>query len=292
MQDTDPRDDNLGVARSIGEIVDRTTLLVHDEIELAKAEVRSSLQDLLRGSVAGVLGGVFAVFGLVIFLQALALFLNDLFDWDSYPWLGYLTVAMGLFIIGGIVALFAMRSIKKGSQLTPEMAIEEARKTQEALKGPEPLEAEAVAVTTAAPVAAQPAAAVPAQPAAAQPAQPVPAEPAPLPPLDEKTAKRAAKEAEKARAQAEKEAAKQASEAAKQAARDRKAAEQAAANAKREAAKAQAAADKQAAKQAAQAEKLAKQEEKARAKAAKKRGDTGGEPPQPPAGDDPGQEGD
>ena len=107
MQDFDPQDDNLGVARAIGEIVDRTTLIVHDEIELGKAEILAAVQDLVRGSVAGILGGIFGVFGLVIFLQAGALFLNDLFNWNAYPWLGYLTVAMILFIFGGIAAWIA-----------------------------------------------------------------------------------------------------------------------------------------------------------------------------------------
>ncbi len=172
MQEFDPQD-NPGVARSVGEIVDRVTLLVHDEIELAKSEVLAAVQDLVRGTVAGVLGGIFAIFGLVIFLQAAALFLNDLFDWNAYPWLGYLAVAMLLFIFGAIAALVAMRKIKKGSQLTPDLAIAEARKTQDALRPPEPVDA---AVVPAGVVQAQ-AQAQEQAPAPATPAAPVQAPP-------------------------------------------------------------------------------------------------------------------
>lgn len=307
LQEFDPQD-NPGVARSIGEIVDRVTLLVHDEIELAKTEILAAVQDLLRGTVAGVLGGIFAVFGLVIFLQAAALFLNDLFDWNSYPWLGYLVVAFTLFIFGGIAAFVAMRKIKKGSQLTPELAIAEARKTQEALRPPEPIEGAVVptgeVVEAQPPAAAQPVPAAPVAPAPAAPAPPAPAPPAP--PVSDKTAKRAAKEAEKARAKAEKEAAKARAEAEKQAEKARQVAakqqaeaeKQAAkekAEAEKQAAKAKDEADKQAAKAKAEADKQAakarKQAEKQAKKDGKKSGGKGDGGPgganQPPAGDGP-----
>lgn len=276
MQEFDPNE-NPGVARSVGEIVDRVTLLVHDEIELAKAELMSAVQNLVRGTVAGVLGGIFAVFGLVIFLQAVALFLNDLFDWDNYPWLGYLVVAMMLFIFGALAAFFAAKKIKKGSQLTPEMAIEEARKTQEALRPPEPVEAQVVPATAqqatqqATQPTTQPATkpatqqTKPATPSAApaKPAAPAPGKPAaPAPAGDDKSAKRAAKEAAKAKAKAE-----------KQRAKEEEAAAKAKAKADKEAAKARAEAEQQAEKARKQAEKQAEKDRKQAEKAAKKAGD-------------------
>lgn len=121
------------LGQSVGEIIDRATALVHEEIELAKTEIEISLKNLLRGSVASILGGVFAFFGLIILLMGMSLFLTDLIN-DDYPWIGFFVVAVVLFIVGALAAVFALKKIQKGSQIVPEMAIDEARKTQEALR--------------------------------------------------------------------------------------------------------------------------------------------------------------
>lgn len=121
------------LGQSVGEIIDHTTALVHEEIELAKAEVAIALKNLLRGSVASILGGVFAFFGLIILLMGISLFLTDLIN-DDYPWIGFFIVALVLFVIGAIAAMFALKKIQKGSKIVPEMAIDEARKTQDALR--------------------------------------------------------------------------------------------------------------------------------------------------------------
>ncbi|HEV7918473.1 MAG TPA: phage holin family protein [Solirubrobacterales bacterium] len=125
---------NSGLGSSIGDIIDRLTTLIHEEIELAKAEMASALQNLLRGSVAAILGGVFAIFGLFVLLIGLAFFINDLFGFEEYIWPGFFIVAAAFFVFGGLAAIFALKKIKKGSHLAPSQAIAEARKTQEALK--------------------------------------------------------------------------------------------------------------------------------------------------------------
>lgn len=128
----DPRE-NQPLGQSFGEIVDRTTALVHEEIELARTEITISLKNLLRGSVASILGAVFGFFGLIILLMGASLFLTDLIA-DQYPWIGFFIVAVFLFIVAAIAALVALKKIKKGSKLMPEMAIAEARKTRGALQ--------------------------------------------------------------------------------------------------------------------------------------------------------------
>lgn len=128
----EPRD-KQPLGKSVGEIIDLATVLVHDEIELARTEITIALKNLLRGSVASILGGVFAFFGLIILLMGLSLFLTDLIA-DQYPWIGFFVVALFLFVIGAIAALFALKKIQKGAKLVPETAIDEARKTREALK--------------------------------------------------------------------------------------------------------------------------------------------------------------
>lgn len=128
---SDPKNNQPPLGESIGEIVDRTTALVHEEIELAKAEVAVSLQNLLRGSVAAIVGGVFAFFGLFILLIAISFLISDAISYGDWP--GFFVVAFVLFLGGGLLAFTALKKIKKGSQLVPTQAIEEAKKTQAAL---------------------------------------------------------------------------------------------------------------------------------------------------------------
>lgn len=129
---TDPSNSQPPLGQSIGEIIDRTTKLVYEEIELAKAEVAISLKNLLRGSVATIVGGVFAFFGIFILLIGIAFLISDAIG--DYIWLGFFIVAIAAFVIGGMAAVFALKKIKKGSHIVPSQAISEAKKTQEAIK--------------------------------------------------------------------------------------------------------------------------------------------------------------
>ncbi|MBJ7458341.1 MAG: phage holin family protein [Thermoleophilaceae bacterium] len=257
--------ENTSLGASISEIIDRTTKIIHEEIELAKAEMAVAAQDLLRGSVAGIVGGVFAFFGLFILLIALSFLVADAIGvW--YPWLGFFIVAFLCFGIGGLLAFVALKKIKKGSQIVPEQAISEARQTREALQADRPLETiDSVAVEEPTAGAAPAVVARPAKPADAAAADP-----------DVVEAKQELKEA---RADAEeleldakelKKRAKQEAKEAKEAAKAARVAEQEAAKADAIAAKAAEKADKEAAKAKAQAEKDAAKAAKAAEKQAKK----------------------
>ena len=52
------------------------------------------------------------------------------------PWLGYLIVAVLLFIFGAIAGFVAARFFKKGAPPTPQMAIEEAQLIKETVTAP------------------------------------------------------------------------------------------------------------------------------------------------------------
>jgi uncharacterized membrane protein YqjE len=120
--------------KSLGEIVadvsEKASLLVRQEIELAKAEVKDKLKKLTRGAVAGAAAGVFLVFGITTFFHGLAWFLNDVFDWEGNNWAGFGVVTGALFLLGILAALLALRLFKKGAPPTPDLAIEEARRTR------------------------------------------------------------------------------------------------------------------------------------------------------------------
>jgi uncharacterized membrane protein YqjE len=122
--------------KPLGEIVTDVTskaqLLVREEIELAKAEVTAKVSKLAKGAGFFAGAGVLAIFGLIYLFHMLAI---GLADWFSLKlWVGYAIVTVVIFLVVGLLAFLGLRSMKKGSPPVPELAIEEAKKTQAALK--------------------------------------------------------------------------------------------------------------------------------------------------------------
>ncbi len=126
-----PQDD---ASKSLGEIVsevsEKASLLVRQEIDLAKAEITGKISKLTRGAVIAAAAGVFAVFGITTFFHGLAWFLNDVFNWEDNNWAGFAVVTVALFLFAILAGLIAFRLFKKGAPPTPDMAIEEARRTR------------------------------------------------------------------------------------------------------------------------------------------------------------------
>jgi hypothetical protein len=122
-----------GIAAAIAEVSDRATLLVREEIELAKAEVAEKASKLVRGAVVGIAAGVFLVTALFFVLIGCAWLLyyylpigNDF----TYFW-GFFAMALILLVLGLIAGLIAARAVKRGSPPVPDMAIEEARRIRD-----------------------------------------------------------------------------------------------------------------------------------------------------------------
>jgi uncharacterized membrane protein YqjE len=126
-------DDGPQIATAVQEISERASLLVREEIELAKAEIAEKVTKLVRGAVVGTAAGVFAVFGLTILLHGFAWLLFSLFFDDVY-W-GFFIVAGVLFLLAGLSALLAIRWFKGGAPPTPDMAIDEAQRIRKTLSG-------------------------------------------------------------------------------------------------------------------------------------------------------------
>jgi NhaP-type Na+/H+ or K+/H+ antiporter len=122
----------------LGEIVNRISVnasaLVREEIELAKAEMEIKVKQIARGAVVGVTAGFFVLLGLIFAFHSLAWGLNDFFD---QPWLGFLITTALLFVLAGVAGLIAYKSFQAGAPPTPDLAIEEAKRTKEALEHPE-----------------------------------------------------------------------------------------------------------------------------------------------------------
>ena len=132
-----PPDGSAG--KSLGEIVaevsEKASLLVREEIELAKAEVKDKVSKLTRGAAIAVAAGVFVVFGITTFFHGLAWFLNDVFNWEDNNWAGFAVVTALLFLLAILAAFIALRLFKKGAPPTPDLAIQEAKATRAELEG-------------------------------------------------------------------------------------------------------------------------------------------------------------
>jgi hypothetical protein len=122
--------ENDNVAAALTEVSERLSVLVREEVELAKAEVTGKLSSLARGAAAVAVGAVFGVFALVFVLLTIAWGLNSAL---SSLWLGFLIVMVVLLILTVSAFLFAWRKLKVGAP-KPTMAIDEARKIRATVK--------------------------------------------------------------------------------------------------------------------------------------------------------------
>jgi uncharacterized membrane protein YqjE len=134
-----PNGDQATIAAAIVEVTDKATLIVREEIELAKAEITEKVTKLVKGAVVGLAAGVFAVIGL--------LFLVHGFAWlawwalpvgrTTYFW-GFFLVAAVLFAMGAVAGLLAYRAVKAGSPPVPAMAIDEAKRIRQTVQSSQP----------------------------------------------------------------------------------------------------------------------------------------------------------
>ena len=122
------------IADAVNEISERASLLVREEIELAKAEISQKLGFLARGAGVGAAAGVFAIFGVILLFEGLAWLAYWVlpFPTGTFFW-GFFVISAILFAFAGLAAMMASRLFKRGSAPTPQMAIEEAKKTKEEL---------------------------------------------------------------------------------------------------------------------------------------------------------------
>jgi hypothetical protein len=130
-QPQDTADKSLGDV--VAEVSEKASLLVREEIELAKAEVRDKVSKLTKGAAVGAAAGVFLVFAVTMFFHGLSWFITDLLD--EPPWVGFAIVTGLLFLLAALAGFVAFRLFKRGAPPTPDLAIEEAKRTRAELEG-------------------------------------------------------------------------------------------------------------------------------------------------------------
>jgi uncharacterized membrane protein YqjE len=123
---------NENLATAVTEVSERVSVLIREEIELAKAEVRVKAKSLTKGIVWFGLAAVLGLFGVIFVPVTLAWGLDDvLVNGVGGLWEGF-AIVMAAFLIGaGVCAILGLRKVKKATPPTPTMAIDEAKKIRE-----------------------------------------------------------------------------------------------------------------------------------------------------------------
>jgi uncharacterized membrane protein YqjE len=127
------QDADKGLGDIVAEVSEKASLLVRQEIELAKAEVSEKVSKLAKGAGVGAAAGVFLIFGVTMLFHTLAWFLFDIFNFSAI-WIGFAIVTGMLFVLAALAGWLAARLFKKGAPPTPDLAIEEAKKTRAELE--------------------------------------------------------------------------------------------------------------------------------------------------------------
>jgi uncharacterized membrane protein YqjE len=131
-----PEPGHRSVAELVFDVSEKTSALIREEIELAKAEVTEKVGKILRGSAVGVAAGAFAFLALILVMEGIAWLLNEeVFDGKTWP--GFFIEAAVFLLIAAAAGLFAYRSVQAGAPPVPAQAIEEAKLTKAVLEGEE-----------------------------------------------------------------------------------------------------------------------------------------------------------
>jgi uncharacterized membrane protein YqjE len=122
------------IAAAIAEVSERATLLVREEIELAKAEVTEKASKLIKGAVVGIAAGVFFLTALVFALVGCAWLLYYFLPGGDFTYFwGFFAMAAILVVLGVLAGVIAAKVVKRSSPPVPSMAIDEARKIRDAV---------------------------------------------------------------------------------------------------------------------------------------------------------------
>jgi putative superfamily III holin-X len=123
--------------RSVGELVfdvsERVSILVREEIELAKAEITEKLATLGRGAGIAAAAGVFLLAAGIMLMFAIAWLINDILGIEGSVWVGFAIEAGILVILAAVAGLIAKSLFGKVESPTPDMAIEELKETKDTL---------------------------------------------------------------------------------------------------------------------------------------------------------------
>jgi hypothetical protein len=121
---------NAGVGPAAKQVAEHASTLARLELELAALELKKKAADFGTGIGLGLGGALFAVFTLGFLFATIAAGLAT----AVATWLALLITTGILLLLTAVLAGVAALLIRRSTPPVPEQAIEEARRTTEALK--------------------------------------------------------------------------------------------------------------------------------------------------------------
>jgi hypothetical protein len=127
------------IAATITEVSERASLLVREEIELARAELTQKATRFARGAVVGVVAGVFLLTALFFVLIGFAWLAYYFLPVNNFAYFfGFFAVALALVVLGLLAGFIASRLVRRALPPAPTMTIEEGRRIREAMTSAAP----------------------------------------------------------------------------------------------------------------------------------------------------------
>jgi Putative Actinobacterial Holin-X, holin superfamily III len=131
---TEPQERSRSLIGLFSDLFRETSTLVHEEAELAKAEISEKVSQLGTGVAAIAAGGAILFAGFIVLLfaavNALAMFLPP----EHAAWLAPLIIGL-LVMIVGYIALSKGRKEFKAESLKPSRTMDSLRRDTELVKG-------------------------------------------------------------------------------------------------------------------------------------------------------------
>ncbi len=126
------------IATAIAEVSERATDLVHEEIELAKAEIAEKVGQYLRSAIVAAVAGVFVLMAVILALVGGAWLIYCGLPVETYAYFwGFFAMAALLLVVGAIAGMVAAKIVKRAASPVPTMAIDEAKKIRDTVSAPE-----------------------------------------------------------------------------------------------------------------------------------------------------------
>jgi uncharacterized membrane protein YqjE len=123
------------IGAAIADVSERASVLVREEIELARAEISEKAATLVRGAVVGAAAGIFIASAVIFVLLGCAWLLYYYLPiGNSFTYFyGFFAMAVILVLLGLAAGLIAARAMKRSAPPVPNMAIDEARKIRQSV---------------------------------------------------------------------------------------------------------------------------------------------------------------
>ncbi len=126
------------IATAIAEVSERATDLVHEEIELAKAEIAEKVGQYLRSAIIAGVAGVFVLMAVILALVGGAWLIYWGLPVETYEYFwGFFVMAALLLVVGAIAGMVAAKIVKRAASPVPVMAIDEAKKIRDTVSAPD-----------------------------------------------------------------------------------------------------------------------------------------------------------